>query len=71
MTDDKVKQVISSIKSIPLLDTTAGRRVEVLATDVFDTLLVQLKKAEVISLAVAEFTDNLDTAQLCMFVRFF
>uniref|UniRef100_A0A3Q0T044 SPIN-DOC-like zinc-finger domain-containing protein n=1 Tax=Amphilophus citrinellus TaxID=61819 RepID=A0A3Q0T044_AMPCI len=69
VTDDKVKQqVISSIKTIPLSDTTAGRRVEILATDVFDTLLVQLRKAEFISLAVDESTDNSDTAQLCMFI---
>ncbi|XP_051783182.1 SCAN domain-containing protein 3-like [Erpetoichthys calabaricus] len=72
VTDEKVKeQVISSIKSIPLSNTTAVRRVDVLATDVFDTLLNQLRKADFISLAVDESTDNLDVAQLCMFVRFF
>lgn len=34
--DPKVKdQVITSIKSIPLSDTTTGRRVELLATELF------------------------------------
>lgn len=70
--DPKVKdQVITSIKSIPLSDTTTGRRVELLATEVFDTLLSRLKAAEVMSLAVDESTDNADVAQLCLYVRVF
>lgn len=72
VTDDKVKdQVMSSIKSIPMSDTTTARRMDVLATDVFETLLSELRKADVISLAVDESTDNSDVAQLCLFVRFF
>lgn len=47
VTDVKVKElVISSIKSIPLSDTTTTRRVNVLATDVFQTLLDRVRKAE-------------------------
>lgn len=53
-------QVISCIKS----DTSVGRR-----TDVFETLLIQLRKNDVISLAVDESTDN-STAQLRLFVCF-
>lgn len=69
--DRKVKeQVINSIRSIPLSDTTAGRRVDLLATDVFDTLLARLRNAEFLSLAVDESTDNQDVAQLCLYVRF-
>ncbi|XP_054592747.2 SCAN domain-containing protein 3-like [Nothobranchius furzeri] len=72
VTDENVKeQVITSIKSIPLSDTTTARRVDALATDVSDTLLDQLRKADFISLAVDESTDNSDVAQLCMFVRFY
>lgn len=47
------------------------RRVESLALDVFETLLDKLRKAEVMSLAVDESTDNSDVAQLCLYVRFF
>ncbi|KAJ8333792.1 hypothetical protein SKAU_G00411110 [Synaphobranchus kaupii] len=47
------------------------RRVEALASDVFETLLDKLRKAEVMSLAVDESTDNSDVAQLCLYVRFF
>lgn len=40
VTDVKVKElVISSIKSIPLSDTTTARRVNVLATEFFQTVL--------------------------------
>lgn len=47
------------------------RRVECLASDVFETLLDKLRKAEVVSLAMDELTDNSDIAQLCLYVRFF
>lgn len=72
ITEDKVReQVMSCIKSIPMSDTTTARRMDVLATNVFETLLDQLRKADVMSLAVDESTDNSDTAQLCLYVRFF
>lgn len=72
VTEDKVRaQVMSCIKSIPMSDTTTARRLDILATDVFETLLDQLRKADFISLAVDESTDNSDIAQLCLFVRFF
>ena len=62
---------MATIKSIPMSDTTTGRRVDDLATDIFETLLARLKEADFMSLAVDESTDNSDTAQLCLFVRFF
>lgn len=72
VTDEKVKNsVITSIRKIPMSDTTTIRRVEALATDVFETLLDKLKKAEVMSLAVDESTDGSDVAELCLYVRFF
>ena len=72
VTEDKVReQVMSCIKSIPMSDTTTGRRMDILATNVFDTLLDQLRKADFMSLAVDESTDNSDIAQLCLYVRFF
>ena len=70
--DDKVKtSVTSAIKNVPLSDTSNIRRVQLLATDVFETLLEDLKKADVMSIAVDESTDKTDTAQLCIYVRFF
>lgn len=70
--DAKVKaSVTSTIKDIPLSDTTNIRRVEILATDVFDTLLGDLKKVDFMSIAVDESTDKTDIAQLCMYVRFY
>ena len=45
-TDEKTRnRVIDSIKNIPISDTTTSRRVETLASDVFQTLLDKLKKA--------------------------
>ncbi len=41
---------------------------EFLATDVFETLLEELKKADVMSIAADESTDRSDTAQLCPYV---
>ena len=70
--DNKIKtSVTSAIKNVPMSDTSNIRRVEILATDVFKTLLEDLRKAEVMSLAVDESTDQTDTAQLCIYVRFF
>lgn len=72
VTDEKTrKSLLDSIKKIPLSDTSAIRRVEILASDVFETLLDALRKAPVMSLAVDESTDNSDVAQLCLYVRFF
>ena len=70
--DDKVKtSVTSAIKNVPLSDTSNIRRVQLLATDVFEMLLEDLKKADVMSIAVDESTDKTDTAQLCIYVRFY
>lgn len=72
VTDEKTRSsIIDSIKKIPISDTTNIRRVESLASDVFETLLDKLRKADVMSLAVDESTDNSDVAQLCLYVRFF
>lgn len=72
VTDEKTrKSIIDSIKLIPICDTSNMRRVEALASDVSETLLDKLRKAEVMSLAVDESTDNSDVAQLCLYVRFF
>lgn len=72
LTDDKVKtSVTSAIKQVPLSDTSNIRRVDILATDVFETLLKELRKADTMAVAVDESTDRTDTAQLCMYVRFF
>uniref|UniRef100_A0A8C1IF79 HAT C-terminal dimerisation domain-containing protein n=1 Tax=Cyprinus carpio TaxID=7962 RepID=A0A8C1IF79_CYPCA len=70
--DDKIKtSVASAIKNVPLSDTSNIRRVEILAADVYETLLGDLMKADTMSIAVDESTDKTDTAQLCIYVRFF
>lgn len=72
VTDEKMRRsIIDSIRQIPISDSSNMRRVEALASDVFETLLDKLRKAEVMSLAVDESTDNSDVAQLCLYVRFF
>ncbi|KAJ4937424.1 hypothetical protein JOQ06_001983, partial [Pogonophryne albipinna] len=69
--DEKIrKSVIDSIKNIPISDTSTSRRVETLASDVFEILLDKLRKAEDMSLAIDESTDSSDVAQLCLYVRF-
>ncbi len=70
--DDKIKtSVASAIKNVPLSDTSNIRRVEILAADVYETLLGDLMKADTMSIAVVESTDKTDTAQLCIYVSFF
>ena len=72
LNDDKMKtSVTSAIKNVPLSDTSNIRRVEILATDVFETLLSEMKKADVMSIAVDESRDRTDTSQLCVYIRFF
>jgi len=68
--DDKIKtSVTSAVKNVPLSDTLNFHRIEILASDVFEMLLEDLKKADVMSVAVDESTDRTDTAQLCIYVR--
>uniref|UniRef100_A0A3B5B1D1 HAT C-terminal dimerisation domain-containing protein n=1 Tax=Stegastes partitus TaxID=144197 RepID=A0A3B5B1D1_9TELE len=63
--------VTSAIKQVLLSDTSNIDRVDILATDVFETLVKELRKADHMAAAVDESTDRPDTAQLCMYVRFF
>lgn len=70
--DEKIKVSVSSaIENVPLSDSSNIRRIEVLASDVFEMLLDDLKKTDVMSIAVDESTDRTDNAQLCIYVRFF
>lgn len=72
VTDNQVRdQVMSCIKSVPMSDTVHQLQEGWMFYPFFQTLLVRLRKADVMSLAVDESTDNSDTAQLCLFVRFF
>ena len=67
VTDEKTQNsVIDSIKNIPIFDMTTSMRVETLASDVFGTLLDQLKKAKVMLLSVDGSTDS-NVAQLSCF----
>ncbi len=69
--DEKVKESVpSSIKKVPLSDTSTLHRMELLAKDVSRKLLENLKKADVMSIAVDESTDCTDMAQLYIYVRF-
>lgn len=70
--DQKMKDhVSSSIKKVPLSDTSALRRVDLLAKDVFDKLLENIQKTELMSIAIDESTDTTDVAQMCVYVRFY
>ncbi|XDV14469.1 hypothetical protein PO909_014711, partial [Leuciscus waleckii] len=70
--DQKMKDhVSSSIKKVPLSDTSALRRVDLLAKDVFDKLLENIQKTELMSIDIDESTDTTDVAQMCVYVRFY
>ena len=63
--------IIQKINQIPLSDSTAVRRTEILADVLLNQMKLAVKKAKCISLALDESTDNTDNAQLLVFVRFF
>lgn len=51
--DEKIKEsVTSSMKKVPLSDTSTPRRVELFAKDVSKQLLENLKKADIMSITV-------------------
>ncbi|RXM30349.1 General transcription factor II-I repeat domain-containing protein 2A [Acipenser ruthenus] len=64
------KDVVEAFRQLPLSDTTAIRRAEIMAQDVFKQLSEKLKTGK-FSMAVDESCDIRDTAQLAMYVRFF
>uniref|UniRef100_A0A3Q0RPI0 SPIN-DOC-like zinc-finger domain-containing protein n=1 Tax=Amphilophus citrinellus TaxID=61819 RepID=A0A3Q0RPI0_AMPCI len=77
--DDKIKaSVTSAVKSVPLSDTSNMRRVEILATDVFEALLSDLKKVETVNRIVCvsalpstpqrSHYSGLDMTRVCMLV---
>ena len=59
--DKKIKSEVISVERFPISATTTMRRVEILGIEVFENLLVRLRRAEFISLAIDESTDNRDT----------
>lgn len=61
---EKQKSVIVTIQYIPLSDASNMRKVESFVSDICETFLDKLRKAEVMSLAV----DNSDVVQLCPYV---
>lgn len=65
------EEMTTKIKRIPLSDSTATRRTEILAGNVAKQLRDGIKNAECISLAVDESTDTTDNAQLMVFVRYY
>ena len=70
--DEKTKKtVVELLKQVPMSDNSATRRVEVLATECFSTLLTDLKNTDAISLAVDSSCDRTDMEQLSVFARFF
>ena len=64
-------EIITKIKQIPLSDSSAMRRTELLAEDLLWQLDQGLKNAHCISLAIDESTDMTDNAQLIIFVRYY
>lgn len=67
----KKDELREKIKQIPLSDSTAMRRTEILAEDLISKLDEAIQNAPCISLAMDESTDNTDNAQLLVFFRFF
>jgi len=65
------KKLVDMVKQIPLSDSTATRRSDDLAENIFDQLINDIKLAQVFALACDESTDKTDIAQLCVYVRFF
>ena len=59
------------IESLALSRPTVSKRIDVIATNLYETALSQLLQAKWFSLAIDETTDICDTAQLAVFVRFF
>lgn len=56
--DEKVKEsVTSTIKKVPLSDTSTLRRVELLAKDVSTKLLENLQRAEVMAIVIDKSID--------------
>ena len=70
-TDKSMGRIIASVKQIPLSTKTAVRRVHVLAEDVQQLVIDDIKEARYPSLAIDESTDNTDISQMCIFVRYF
>ena len=69
--DDKDKSnIISAVKEIPLSDTTAGRRVDILGEKSCEMLHCSLQAVQKFSIALDESTDNADVAQLAVYVRY-
>ena len=65
------KEMRLSLKQIPLSDSSAMRRTELLAEHLLWKLDQGLKNAPCISLAIDESTDMTDNAQLLIFVRYY
>ena len=63
------KQVETKLKDIPLSNNTMMRRVEDLAENVREQVAFHASNGKFFSLAMDEFTDLCDTAQLTIFVR--
>ena len=63
-------EIINKIKQIPLSDSSAMRKTELLAEDHLLQLDEGLKNTPCISLAIDELSDMTDNAQLLIFVRY-
>ena len=67
----KRDEMLDKIKQIPLSDSTAMRRTDLLAEDLVLQLNERLKSTNCISLAIDESTDMTDNSQLIVFVRYY
>jgi hypothetical protein len=62
---------VEAMKQIPLSDSTAMRRSDDLAGNVFGQLILAVQKADSFTLACDESTEKTDLSQMCVCVRFF
>ena len=67
----KRDEILGKIKQVPLSDSTAMRRIELLAEDLVLQLNERLKSTNCISLAIDESTEMTDNSRLIVFVRYY
>jgi hypothetical protein len=65
------RDIQQAVDSIPLSRNTCTRRVEDIATHITNSIVGDLRRCKVFSVAVDESNDINDVAQLCLFVRYY
>lgn len=64
------EEAANKLKTIPLSDSTTGRRIEEMATNVKEQLIEKLRSVEGFAIQIDETTDITNDVQLLTFVRY-